>query len=146
MLYRGKVIKNPVKSKLLLGVLMEIEELKFNNSGESAEVIRTIDVSEECVKIMAPKAVFLVLKLKDIRNAVANIIKQEMLSQGGDATVSQYTVNCAKEKTDVLIMGTVKQVRGLAGKMRVQGYYLGEKKAEYDSIADALDRAVKKRL
>lgn len=125
---------------------MEIEELHFNDTGESSKEIAKIDVSEECVKIMAPKAVFLVLKLRDVRNAVANIIKQEMLALGGDATVSQYTVNCAREKTDVLVMGTLKQVQRLAVKMRMQGHFLGEKKAEYDEVADVLDRAVRKRL
>lgn len=125
---------------------MEAVEFHFGNAKEAAEAIRAIDVSEECVRIMATKAVFLVLKLKEVRNAVANIIKQEMLALGGDATVSQYTVNCAKEKTDVLIMGTVKQVQRLAVKMRMQGHFLGEKKAEYDEVARALDRAVRKRL
>ena len=125
---------------------MEAKEFRFENVKEAAQAIKAIDVSDECMKIMAPKAVFLVLKLAGVRNAVANILKQEMISSGGDATVSQYTINCAKEKTDVLIMGTVKQVQRLSGKMRVQGYFLGEKKAEYDEIAAALDRAAKKRM
>jgi dihydropteroate synthase len=125
---------------------MEAKEFRFESAKEAEGGILAIDVSDECAKIMAPKAVFMVLRLTRVRNAVANIIKQEMLSDGGDATVSQYTVNCAREKTDVLIMGTLRQVRGLANKMRVQGYYLGEKRQEYEEIADALDGAVKKRM
>lgn len=96
---------------------------------------------------MGRKAVFRLIKLKGVRNAVANILKQEMLSSGGDATVSQWTVNCSRPKTDVLLMGTAKQLEHVIVKMRMQaqGLSLG-KKSEYKAIAEELASVLKKSL
>jgi len=114
----------------------------------SAEkAIRAIGVSEDCVRIMHSKAVFRLIKLKNVRNAVANILKQEMLSSGGDATVSRWTVDCSRQKTDVLLMGTAKQLERVIVKMRMQSQgLLPEKKKEYLSLSDELRAVLKKSL
>ncbi|MCX8197745.1 MAG: hypothetical protein N3F07_00920 [Candidatus Micrarchaeota archaeon] len=119
--------------------------IKADTIPEAAEQIRKIDVGEECVRIMKDKAVFRLVKLHDVRNAVANIIKQEMISCGGDATVSQWTVNCTHPKTDVLLMGTIKQYKLLIAKMRMQGAYRPneEKKKEYKAVCDELSEILK---
>lgn len=126
--------------------MYEAEELSFQNVHDASKAVKSIDVSDECVRIMSPKAVFTCIKLHGVRNAVANILKQEMISAKGDATVSQYTVNCAKEKTDVLLMGTIAQYLTLISKMRLQGYYLGEKKVEYEGVCEAIEKILKSRL
>lgn len=115
---------------------------------QSAEkAIRAIGVSEDCVRIMREKAVFRLIKLRGVRNAVANILKQEMLSCGGDATVSQWTVNCSRPKTDVLLMGTAKQLSRVIVKMRMQSQGLAPgKKSEYKAIAEELSSVLKKSL
>src|SRR3989338_8288499 len=121
--------------------------VKADSVGEAAKEIAAIDVSGECVQIMKNKAVFRLIKLHGVRNAVANIIKQEMLSCGGDATVSQWTVNCSKPKTDVLLMGTLKHYRIIIAKMRQQGFGAGvEKKEEYKAISEELSAVLKKKL
>ena len=118
--------------------------VKVGSVSEAAREIAAIDVSDECVQIMKNKAVFRLIKLHGVRNAVANILKQEMLSCGGDATVSQWTVNCAKPKTDVLLMGTLKHYRIIIAKMRQQGAHLpGEKKEEYKAISEGLSAILK---
>jgi len=126
--------------------MYEPKELSFSNVHDASKAIKSIDVSEMCVAIMSKKAVFTCIKLHNVRNAVANILKQEMISAKGDATVSQYTVNCAKESTDVLLMGTVAQYLTLISKMRLQGYYMGEKKAEYEGVAADIEKILKPRL
>lgn len=106
--------------------------------------IRAIDVSDDCVAIMRNKAVFRLVKLHGIRNAVANILKQEMLACGGDATVSQWTVNCSKPKTDVLLMGTILHYKKIIAKMRQQGAHLeSAKKGEYKALSEELSEALK---
>ncbi|NOX71691.1 MAG: hypothetical protein GXO64_03250 [Candidatus Micrarchaeota archaeon] len=70
------------------------------------------------IDIMAPKAVFFVIKLHGVRNAMANIIKQEALSIGAEAAVNAGTVNCSVERTDVILMGTLKQYRMLIEKLK----------------------------
>jgi dihydropteroate synthase len=54
----------------------------------------------------------------------ANIIKQEMLSVGGDAAVSRDSVACAEDVTEVVIMGTVKQLRKFSEKILNQAFGL----------------------
>ncbi len=113
--------------------------MKLDTVRDAAKEIEGIGVCEECVRIMRDKAVFRTVRLHNVRNAVANILKQEMLSLGGDATVSQWTVNCAKPQTDVLLMGTIKHYRIIIAKMRRQAVPLGdEKKKEYKALAEEL--------
>jgi|SRR3989338_8602939 len=121
--------------------------VKADSASAAAKEIAAIGVSAECIQIMKNKAVFRLIKLHGVRNAVANIIKQEMLSCGGDATVSQWTVNCSRPKTDVLLMGTLKHYGIIIAKMRQQGAHLpGEKKEEYKAISEELSAILKKEL
>lgn len=121
--------------------------VKADSVSQAAKEIAAIDVSGECVQIMKNKALFRLIKLHGVRNAVASILKQEMLAVGGDATVSQYTVNCAKPKTDVLLMGTLKHYRIIIAKMRQQGFGVGgEKKEEYKAISEELSSLLRKDL
>lgn len=79
-----------------------------------------IGVSKEGIGIMLPKSAFRVVKLHGIRNAMGNILKQEMLSIGGDVALNRGCVNCSVKESDVLVMGTKKQFNELAAKMRCQ--------------------------
>lgn len=111
---------------------------------EAEEEIRSIGVSEECVRIMRDKAVFLLLRLKGVRNAPANILKQEALACGSDATVSRWTVDCSRPKTDVLLMGTLRQLKHVAVKMRMQSHGLpAAKKKEYAALSEEISEALK---
>ncbi len=121
--------------------------LRLPSASAAEKAIRAIGVSEECVRIMRDKAVFRIVRLHGVRNAVANILKQEMLSCGADATVSQWTVSCAKPKTGVLLMGTLKHYRHVIAKMRMQSAHLPPaKKNEYKAIAAELSEVLKKDL
>ncbi|MEE9912549.1 MAG: dihydropteroate synthase [Deltaproteobacteria bacterium] len=55
---------------------------------------------------------------------VANILKQEMLSLGADAAVARGSISCSIDATDVLLMGTLKQIRALTGKIEKQPFGL----------------------
>ena len=68
--------------------------------------------------LMAPKALFRVIKLKAVRSPAANIIKQEMLALGGEAATAYGAINCSIKSSDILIFGTVKQLNLLIGKLK----------------------------
>ncbi|MBQ2113479.1 MAG: dihydropteroate synthase, partial [Selenomonadales bacterium] len=57
--------------------------------------------------IMQNKALFRVIKVEGLATKAANILKQTMLSKGGEAAVRRGTVNLSAETTDVLLYGTV---------------------------------------
>jgi len=105
-------------------------------SEENAEmVMHEIGVDKAGIKLMLPKSKFRLLRLFSVRNAMANIIKQEILSIGGEAAVHWQTCSCCVERTDVLLMGTLKHYRQLAKKMRAQP-------AEGKELAGMIEKAV----
>ena len=121
--------------------------LKLEKTADIEREIAAINVCKESVAIMKDKALFRIIKLTDVRNVVANILKQEMLACGGDAAVSMWTVDCSRPKTDVLLMGTLKQYARVITKMRMQSLTMSaQKKAEYKAVSDEIAQVLKKDL
>ena len=87
---------------------------------EAENVMKEIGTTDVGIKIMVSKTKFRLVKLSTVRNSMANIIKQEMLSLGGDAAVNKGTVNCTVEKTDVLLIGTLGHYKELIKKLLIQ--------------------------
>jgi dihydropteroate synthase len=69
------------------------------------------------MKLMEGKAFHLNLKVERITPRVSNLLKQEMLSLGGDAAVDRRGLDCSAELTDAILMGTRKQFDRLALKL-----------------------------
>lgn len=86
---------------------------------------------------MVHKMTGLAVLLEKLPCRDANILKQEMLSVGGDAAVARGTVACSLPSTDVVLMGTVKQLRRFAEKMGFQPFGL---KTLADEIPALLER------
>ena len=122
----------------------KIEKARVAGLKDAESLVRWTGACEESVPIMAPKFIFHVLKLHGVRNAVANILKQESISVGAEASVSQYCVNCSKPKSDVVLAGTVSQLRKLVVKLKQQGYQLPEAVGpEYKSLADEIEEQIR---
>ncbi len=73
--------------------------------------------------IFKNKAEIIPLKIFDILAPGANIIKQEILSLGGDAVVHKNAVNCKKEVSDVILLGTIKHYTFLIDKLKIMSYF-----------------------
>ena len=91
---------------------------------EAAEILRKIGVDPYGITSMASKTRHLNLLIRQQPCRVANILKQEMLSIGGDAAVARGAVSCSIDASDVLVMGTVKQMTILAAKLDQQPFGL----------------------
>ncbi len=98
--------------------------LQLRSSSEASEVLKKIGVDPYGIDAMLSKMVNINILLEEVECKVANIIKQEMLSIGGDAAVSRDTIACSIEKTDIVIMGTVKQIQRFAEKISIQPFGL----------------------
>ena len=70
------------------------------------------------------KAININILIEDQPCKIANIIKQEMLSLGGDAAVARGSVSCSVPASDILIMGTLKQLLALVKKIEKQPFGL----------------------
>lgn len=81
------------------------------------EEIRKIGSDPKSVDIMAPKAISKVIKLENIILQDAIIIKQDMLSAGGEVAVPKKTFELYNKTGDILVIGTLKQLRELVIKL-----------------------------
>ncbi len=101
-----------------------IRLLQLSSHSEAEDSLKKIGVEPYGIASMSPKMSHLNLLIEGLKPKVSNIIKQEMLSLGGDAAVSRGSVDCSVEKTDVLIMGTEKQVLRFIDKISLQPFGL----------------------
>jgi len=114
--------------------------LHIPDNGKAEEELMRIGVDPYGIEAMRPKMSYLKVLLEGIECKVANILKQEMLSIGGDVAVSRGSVGCSVEKTDALILGTEKQIRALAGKIAFQPFGLKEMAGELDELLTNMAR------
>lgn len=101
-----------------------IRQLRLDRPGEIQRELERIGVDPAGIARMLPKLEFMPVLLPNVRAAAANIIKQEMLSLGGDAAVARGSVACSIESTDVLLIGSRKQLDGLCRKLKLQPFGL----------------------
>ena len=91
--------------------------IDIRNLADAKDAIRKIGSDPTSIDIMAPKAISKVIKLQDVVLQDAVIIKQDMLSLGGEVAVPRNTFELYKEKGDILIIGTIKQLFELVEKL-----------------------------
>ncbi len=109
---------------------------------DAAREMRAIGVSSGGVDAMEGKALLLTVKVADVCVPSAHVLKQQMLSLGGEAAVARDVLTHAVDKTDVLVFGTVTQLRSLSEKLSWQPFDLPELGLR---IAELLDSVSGKR-
>ena len=80
---------------------------------DARKEIQKIQSDPNSINIMAPKAISKVIKLENVILQDAIIIKQDMLSIGGEVAVPKHTFELHDKTGDILIMGTIKQLNEL---------------------------------
>jgi dihydropteroate synthase len=79
--------------------------------------MKRVGVDPMGVKLMEGKTLHLNLKVEGIDPRKANLLKQEMLSLGGDVAVDGRGLDCSTKQTDALLMGTQKHFEKLILKL-----------------------------
>ncbi len=105
---------------------MQVRAINIESVTQARKELALIGADDPGINLMAPKAVFRVIKVEDVPLKGAIILKQEILSNGGEAAVSRGVGNLSAEKTDVLLMGTVKQFNRVIAKLRAQPFGLSK--------------------
>ncbi|MCD6080419.1 MAG: dihydropteroate synthase [Candidatus Omnitrophica bacterium] len=85
-----------------------------------------IGVHPSGIKIMTPKAQSLIIKIDNISTISANVLKQEMLSLGGEVAVSQGTISGKDRRTSCILIGSLRHYRDLILKLKYQPWGLKE--------------------
>jgi dihydropteroate synthase len=101
-----------------------IRSLHLTSEEEALDALKRADVDPDGIQAMLPKMFHLNIVLDGLECRVANIIKQEMLSLGGDAAVSRGAVACSVARSDVILMGTLKQIQRFTEKISAQPFGL----------------------
>jgi dihydropteroate synthase len=101
---------------------------------DARRLMEEIGVDREGIRWMVNKAVFKVVRVENIRNRAANILKQEMLSLGAEAAVPRAIMELKDGYCDVLLMGTLKQYNLLAGKLKKQPFGLAQLGKQLEGI------------
>ena len=84
---------------------------------DAKKEIKNIGSDPKSIDIMAPKALLRVIKLEQVVLQDAIIIKQDMLSLGGEVAIPKTAFELKEQSADILVMGTVKQLQELVGKL-----------------------------
>ena len=105
-----------------------------------------IGVFPEGIQIMEKKGVFRVILLEQVSLRQAIIIKQEMLSKGGDAAVSGKVASLAGDFTDIILMGTTGQLRKASEGLMRQPFGLPQIAEEILEVLNALEPLGARRL
>ena len=115
-----------------------LRRLLWTSAPEAADILKRMDVDPYGIEAMLPKMVNMNIHVQGLPCKVANIIKQEMLAIGGDAAVARGAVACSIEKTDLILIGTLKQIRRFIEKISFQPFGLKLLAESLDTLLDNL--------
>lgn len=102
---------------------MPIYEIKFSTSKDLAGALLAIGADMRCMPFFENRREVKSFYISEVDVRAANVIKQEMLSRGGDAAVHAHAIDCMVEKSDVILFGTVKQISLLADKLEMMSWW-----------------------
>ncbi len=91
--------------------------LHITNADEAIHHIKQVGGDPAGVKLMEGKTLHFNLKMEGIDPRTANVLKQEMLSLGGDVALDRRGLDCSIKQTDALLMGTQKHFEKLILKL-----------------------------
>ena len=111
--------------------------LSINKPEDIIEEFQKIGVTSQGIEAMHLKANCVALKLKNIKTGAANIIKQNMLSLGGDAAVARGVVNGKVDRSDVIILGSIQNIKLLQEKLSHQDIF------EIPEICESINQLLK---
>ena len=110
--------------------------IEVKTISDAEREIRNIGSDPNSIEIMAPKAISRVIKLENVFLQDAIIIKQDMLSIGGEVAVPRNTFALHDKTGDILVIGTLKQHNELIKK-------LGRHYSRLKNIAKELEMILK---
>jgi dihydropteroate synthase len=114
--------------------LIDLRELP-----QAVAELKLVDADSRSWDIMAPKALFRIIKISQVPFPAASILKQEMLSLGADAAVARGVVTARAKHSAVLLMGTIGQLRRLAEKIETQPFGLGQLSGDIRRLLTGID-------
>ncbi len=110
----------------------------FYNEQEIYQEMKKIGVHNTGIKIMLPKGRFFTIKIKDVPLKAAIILKQEMLSKGGEAVLPSGVSTLSIEKAAIILLGTEVQFKNIIKGLYRQPFKLKELAGRLEQLFDNL--------
>jgi len=116
--------------------------LSLQNAQELAAEMNQIGADAPGIKIMQAKGELFHIRISNINLRAANIIKQEMLSKGGDACVHKLVSKLEADNTDILLIGTRVQFKHVIANFQIQPFGLKDLAKELKEVFAAYDKSL----
>ena len=113
----------------------------LNNRSDFKKIAKKIGVSSGGTTIINDKSRLYYFYLKDVKTPACNILKQDLLSLGGDLAVEKDCIVCGNERSDALMILNKKQLKLIIKKMKAQPFGLRALSEELESFLE-LDREI----
>jgi dihydropteroate synthase len=104
------------------------------------QIMQDMRVDDYGIGIMLPKAINRLIRINSISNITANILKQEMLSLGGDVAVSRDSLTGKAKKTDCLLIANLSQLQRLNLKLNKQPFGLNKLAKDIAGVLENYNR------
>ena len=108
--------------------------LDVDDLGEAYARLDEVKPSEQGRAIMAPKMVSRVVRVDNVDTKAANIIKQNMLSIGGEVSLPREVFDYGGVKVSAIISGNLKHFKLLITKLKRQPFGLKALSAELEGL------------
>lgn len=96
-----------------------------------------IGADDAGISIMGGKSLSANIAVENLRPRAVHILKEEMLAAGGEAATPRSRLVDEEGSTEVLISGTLKQLRRVAKKLRMQPFGLRRLAVELEAVLDS---------
>lgn len=106
----------------------------INNYPRAKKFLTEAGASTGGQGVMQSKALFYTVMVENVSDPAANILKQEMLSKGGECVIHRDALTHKTGKSSVLLMGTVKQYKNLLVKLKGQPFRLSQLSQELEIL------------
>lgn len=114
--------------------------LELRSREEIGQEMKKIGVTSAGIQIMLKKADSQLVKIEGVGTKEANIIKQEMLSAGGDAATEKGTLDFSVEESDLILMGTTSQYEKLLSKLKIQPFKCKQIATEVEEVLENYEK------
>jgi dihydropteroate synthase len=96
--------------------------LPVHSADEALDYLKRAQVDPQGIQSMLPKMVHVNLLLEGIESRMAETIRQELLFVGADAVVTWTTAGQGPDGVDVILTGTLRQIRSFAERIAAQPF------------------------
>jgi len=115
--------------------------LHLKTIDEVKAALKAVGVDDAGMSLMAPKALSRAIKIDGVDARGASILKQDMLSFGGDAALPMDVYTLKRKEVSVILIGHLKQYKRLLKKLKIQPYGLKKVAAEVEAALKNIESA-----